>query len=449
MADYDWRDGEVSKSPSSLDLDEEELFDITDGRRPGGGRGARLGRGATHRRDRSGRRSTCRSTASIFDRRPQRRGSRHACPTTTRTATSTPTTSARSSRWRARTSSPTPPGSSTRRTPPRRSRRLRTRLGHDEVTEVRFYGEYVAAEAPPEAGAEVVDSYEYRGGSIASKETYTPIQPDDVRAAVFSLAAVDGAVVAQAITDAPGRRRGSPAARCRIAYVQRPAPAGGPRRGDRRGCLHRLRVGRGDLQPHRRAAPGQLSTSSANRAHHGRQRRASVSVGGRDLRRAGRRRRRAISSPAATVRSAHTADDRRVGLRVELHSPRPRPTRITCGDAVRCRGQHHSARRHGRDHVVVPVDRRRVRRQPAERAGASAPRSGIDTSAGRSSARAGSAATCPAARDREQLVAEAHAERRNGSRAPRRRAAASSVRATDERSSSLAPIVPPSTTRPS
>ena len=91
---------------------------------------------------------------------------------------------------------------------------IAARLGHDEVTEVRFYGEYVAAEAPPEAGATVVDSYEYRGGSIAAKQTYTPIQPDDVRKSVFSLATVDGAVVRRrsARRRPPGR---SPTARCR------------------------------------------------------------------------------------------------------------------------------------------------------------------------------------------------------------------------------------------
>ena len=99
---------------------------------------------------------------------------------------------------------------------------MRNRLGHDEVTEVRFYGEYVAAEAPPEAGAEVVDSYEYRGGSIASKETYTPFQPDDVRAAVFSLADVDGCGRGAGDRERRADCRGSPAARCRIAYVQRP-----------------------------------------------------------------------------------------------------------------------------------------------------------------------------------------------------------------------------------
>lgn len=103
---------------------------------------------------------------------------------------------------------------------------LGARLGHDEVTEVRFYGEYVAAEAPPEAGATVIDSFEYRGGSIATKQTYTPIQPEDVRAAVFSLASIDGAVVAQAISEAPVTAE-IPSGEVSFAYVQRPRrPAG-------------------------------------------------------------------------------------------------------------------------------------------------------------------------------------------------------------------------------
>lgn len=98
---------------------------------------------------------------------------------------------------------------------------VRARLGHDEVTEVRFYGEYVAVEAPPEAGATVVDSYEYRGGSIAAKQAHTPIQPEDVRAAVFSLDSIDGAVVAQAIGNAPESVDIS-GAEVSFAYVQRP-----------------------------------------------------------------------------------------------------------------------------------------------------------------------------------------------------------------------------------
>ena len=103
---------------------------------------------------------------------------------------------------------------------------LRARLGHDEVSEVRFYGEYVAAEAPLAAGATVVDSFEYRGGSMAAKQTYTPVQPEDVRAAVFSLDTVDGAVVAQAITDAPAATE-IVGGEVSFAYVQRPRrPAG-------------------------------------------------------------------------------------------------------------------------------------------------------------------------------------------------------------------------------
>jgi hypothetical protein len=98
---------------------------------------------------------------------------------------------------------------------------LANRLGHDEVTEVRFYGEYVVAEAPPEAGATVVDSFEYRGGSTAAKQTYTPVQPEDVRASVFSLGSIDGAVVAKAISDA-GVAAGIPDGEVSLVYVQRP-----------------------------------------------------------------------------------------------------------------------------------------------------------------------------------------------------------------------------------
>lgn len=98
---------------------------------------------------------------------------------------------------------------------------LRSRLAHDEVTELRFYGEYVAAEAPPEPGATVVDSYEYRGGSIAAKQTNTPVQPEDVRAAVFSLDTVDGAVVADAISRALTAAE-LPDGEVSFAYVQRP-----------------------------------------------------------------------------------------------------------------------------------------------------------------------------------------------------------------------------------
>lgn len=79
---------------------------------------------------------------------------------------------------------------------------VRARVGHDEVTSVLLYPERVSAEAPPEAGDDVVDSYQYRGGTLATLETYTPIQPDDVRRAVFSIATIDAEVVAGALAKA-------------------------------------------------------------------------------------------------------------------------------------------------------------------------------------------------------------------------------------------------------